>query len=200
MSENAKGTKRAMGLFIALLMFFSIAGSALYYVGTSPQQNQDDNQPKIEIKPITFGELPTEHKQAVIGSGRILFEYFYPTGCLECAETQNLLKQFSGQFESQGNLVFVELIEGFNETKLQIINQRGSIIEVEENLTADSLMRIFCENSLVQPKECLLLQFNSPVPEVNKSQETNQTDVGSNSTSTNQTQNTTTGNKTNTTT
>src|SRR3989344_1413307 len=144
MSDNKTGTKRALGLIIVIIMFFSIIGSAIFYIGDSQQTQQPQDQNVVQIPIVNENELTQDKKVFVLRTGRVLLEYFYPNGCIDCIEKQALLKGFANQFQ---NSVVLELIQGSNQTRLQMIDQRGSIIPLEENITAESIFSSFCANS-----------------------------------------------------
>ena len=205
MDDNNTGTKRAIGLFIIIIMFFSIVGYGLISsqgnFQNQPQQPQ--NQPNISI--INVKELSVDEKIYVFSLNRVLFEHFYPEGCTECLDLQSALVNFTVQFQQN---VVLETVSGFNQTSLNMFVYRGgdkvSQIPIEtNNLTLDSLIEFFCSNSPIRPKECLFREFGTlSTPEVKNNTETNvntslETENTTNTIQTNVTINT---NRTNTTT
>jgi hypothetical protein len=135
-------------IFVGLIMVTSTIGYALLYT----VNGSGGTAPKIEdvyTKPLTSAE-----KIYILKSGRVLIEYFY-NGTPEDIEKNRLYEGFAGQFKGFVVLESFEVAQE-NQTKDEMINPQGDITPLYNVTTSQGIMDVFCAQSIIQPRECLL--------------------------------------------
>ena len=132
---------------VGIMMITWAMGMALSYnIKTTPQGMKIDN---VYDRPLTGTE-----KVTILKTGRVLIEYLYTEGP-DSSETTALYENFVARFSDYAVLEMVE-VSADNQTSNQMIVPSGDIIPLDNVTTSDALLNLFCENSLVQPRECLL--------------------------------------------
>lgn len=146
--------ERVAAIFIGLIMIFSVAGFALTQSLT--RENQDSG---VDIQNIVTKPLTSDERLFVLKSGRVLIENHYILHCSECLENNMVLEVFVQKFPGFVVLESV-VVNETNETKFQMISGTGEIRDLKNvSITEDILTYIFCEISLMQPRECLLREI-----------------------------------------
>ena len=144
--------ERTMAIFIGLIMLTSLIGfalnSAIYQQGNQTQGPQ--------IPSMVDRELTTDEIVYVLRTGRVLIENFYADNCSECLDRNTVLQSFTSKYS---DFVVLENVASANETMLQMVGSSGKIVDlVNESITENNLLHIFCDVSIVQPQQCLLLE------------------------------------------
>lgn len=138
--------KLIFSLFVAVMMVTWAVGMALSYsIRTMPQGMKIES---VYDRPLTGPE-----KITILRTGRVLIEYLYVTGP-ESIERKAVYENFVARFSDYAVLEAVSITQA-NETMDQMIAPDGDVIPME-NVTAANLVDVFCENSVLQPRECLL--------------------------------------------
>jgi len=148
----AKGEigSRAFAILIGLLMVGSTAGYA--FMNVTPAQGPT----APEIPTIVDRSLSIEEQVFVLRTGRVLIENFYAENCTYCPDRTIFLNSFVSGLE--GYVVLENVMD--NETRLDMIGVNGKIITIEnETLGQESLMDVFCEIAIKQPRICLLMEL-----------------------------------------
>jgi len=97
--------------------------------------------------------LTPQEKITILRSGRVLIEYLHAGG-FASVEKKAVYENFVARFKDFVVLEAVE-IQQANETIDQLVTPTGDIVELE-NVSAEELVDVFCDNAFVQPKECLM--------------------------------------------
>ena len=134
-------------LFIGVMMITWVVGIAF---GSNLQLDQ---QRGIKIESVYERLLTSEEKLAILRSNMVLIEYLH-TGGFESVEKRASYENFVARFKQNAVLQIVE-IQQDNETIDQMIPSTGDIVPLD-NVSAADLVDVFCENSFVQPRECVL--------------------------------------------
>ena len=149
--------EQVAAIVIGLIFVVSMAGFAFSGMNIFPQQ-----QPSINISNIVDRELTQGEKIYILQTGRVLIEDFYVQGCTPCEIDRATLEAFTQEFSEFVILEEVE-VNSTNETsyvKLQMIGRTGLIEDLRDvEITRENLVDIFCDISLVQPRECLLMDI-----------------------------------------
>lgn len=138
--------KMAFTIFIGVIMVTSAVGMALSY---RPQISSQG----MKIENVYEELLTPQEKITILRSGRMLIEYLH-TGGEESIQKRADYEIF---ISGVGDIVVLEVVEVSyeNETKNEMLTPSGDVIPLH-NVTADELMDVFCENTIVQPRACLL--------------------------------------------
>jgi hypothetical protein len=136
-------------VFSAVVIFMMIT----WAMGMALSQNIDVSPQGMQIENVYTEPLTGPEKVTILRSGRMLIEYLYVPGP-QSAEQKALYENFVAQFSDFVVLQAVEVSAG-NETLNQMIAPDGDIVSLD-NATASNMLDIFCDNTIVQPKECLL--------------------------------------------
>jgi len=143
--------ERLMAIFIGGIMILSMAGFAMNStVFTNPQQST------IQIPHIVERPLKPEEVVYVLRTGRVLIRNYYH----EEKDYFNTLKNFADKFKDF--LVLESVKIDTNETeRFELIGMKGNRIgEIKDlsnfSVTYTSLLNVFCEYAILQPKECIL--------------------------------------------
>ena len=133
-------------LFIIFMMISWAAGMALRY-------SIDLSQPSVEIESVYERELTPQEEVGLLRTGRVLIKYFYPLD-EGPGEKRALYENFVARFDK---LVILETmpVEFYNQTKDEMVAPTGDVIPLA-NVTGESLLKTYCDNSIIQPRECLL--------------------------------------------
>jgi hypothetical protein len=132
---------------VGIMMVTWAMGMALSYnIQTGPQGMKIES---VYTEPLTGTE-----KVTILRTGRVLIEYLYLPGDPEALDRRALYENFVAQFGGFAVLNVVE-VSAENETLNQMIAPDGDIIPLD-NVTAASIVDVFCDNAFVQPRECLL--------------------------------------------
>ena len=107
----------------------------------------------FRIESVYTRPLTSQEKITILRYGRVLIEYMH-TGGNESTEKRATYENFVARFKDFAVLEVVEISEA-NQTLDQFISPTGDIVPLE-NVSASELIDVFCEKSLMQPKECLL--------------------------------------------
>lgn len=143
--------ERLAAIFIGLVMIGSLAGFAAVQFIPAQQNTEAPEIPIIVNRTMTSGEIVS-----ILQTGRVLIQNHYSPDCTECIDDNIVLETFAN---SMGGLIVLEEVEA-NETKLQMVSPDGRIKDLENiNITESNLMDIFCDVSLIQPRECLLREI-----------------------------------------
>jgi hypothetical protein len=125
-----------------------------WIVGIALGSNLQTTQQSVRIESVYERLLTPQEKIAILRTGRVLIEYLH-TGGFEAVEKRAVYENFVGRFKDFVVLEIVEIGQA-NETLEQMVTPTGDILELG-NVSADGLVDFFCDNSYVQPKECLLM-------------------------------------------
>ncbi len=136
-------------VFSAVVIFMMVT----WAMGIALSQNIDISQQGMKIESVYTELLTGQEKITILRTGRMLIEYLYVPGP-ESIEKKALYENFVNQYSKFVVLQAVEVSAG-NETLNQMIAPSGDIIPLD-NVTAANIMDVFCDNTYVQPKECLL--------------------------------------------
>ncbi|MBI4163958.1 MAG: hypothetical protein HY512_03780 [Candidatus Aenigmarchaeota archaeon] len=140
-------SKRVVGAIIVLVMFFSIAGSALFY--TQVQQTPAE-QPKIELQQITERQLTNQERLLILQSGGVIIEYTYKDlNYTKKTEIENFVIQ-----KTEGKAILSEYKS--EEEKLNFIgidksNPRAAEVRDMVSANTSTLFNNFCDLVLAQP-------------------------------------------------
>ncbi len=134
-------------LVIGIMMVTWVMGTAL---SSNLQLAQSGG---IRLESVYDRLLTPQEKITILRSGRVLIEYLH-TGGFEAAEKRATYENFVARFKDFIILEVVE-IEQANQTLDQMVTPTGDIVDLQ-NVSADGLVDVFCDNSYVQPRECLL--------------------------------------------
>ena len=134
-------------IFVVVMMITWAVGMALSY-------NIDIGPTGMKIENVYNELLTGKEKVTILRSGRVLIEYMYTSGDIESLEKGAIYESFVSRFN--GLVVLQTLEVPFdNQTANQMIVPTGDIISLE-NVSETELFDVFCDNTYVQPKECLL--------------------------------------------
>ncbi len=133
-------------LFVILMMITWAAGMAMSY-------NIDVSPERVKIESIYTEPLTGQEKVAILRTGKMLIEYLYVPG----EESLNKVPVYESFVSRFSDFVVLQRVEvsAENETLDQMIAPTGDVIPLD-NVTETNLVDVFCENTYVQPKECLL--------------------------------------------
>ncbi len=152
-------SKRAAGVIIVLIMFFSVAGTALFYTQNT-QPNQQD-QPKVEIQQITERALTNEERNLILRSGGVIVDYAYKQlDYPRKTEIEDFILK-----KTEGKAILSEYKS--EEDKLDMIgidqnNPRAAEIRNLKDANSTALFENFCDLVLAPPKPlaCTLKGLN----------------------------------------
>jgi hypothetical protein len=140
--------ERIMAIFIGLTMVLSLLGFALMATSRYGQGSQNS----MIMPHVVDRVLTNEEVSYVLQTGRVLIENYYELNCTQCLERNVLLESFVNQYNT---FAVLQSVAG-NETSLKLIG-RGRIRDLtNESITQETLMEVFCEVAITQPRECLL--------------------------------------------
>jgi hypothetical protein len=143
--------ERLAALFIGLIMIMSIAGFAA--VQLIPDRGGEEAPP---IPTVIDRQLTSEEIVSILRTGRVLIQNHYLPNCTECADGTATMELFANKMSG---FVVLESAEA-NDTKMQMISPDGRIKGLEDIIiTEDGLMDMFCDISILQPRECLLREI-----------------------------------------
>lgn len=143
--------KLAGSLLILVIMVMSAVGFAMNSatLTTVPETT--------EIPNVVSYELSPQEQIQILRTGRVLIENFYADNCTDCIGRNSLLNTFAAKMKGY---IVLENVMG-NETRLGLIGNQGKIIPLDDmELTEDNLMKVFCENAIAQPRECLMMELS----------------------------------------
>ena len=135
--------ERWAALVLGLLMIGSILGFASMSVRFSPK--------KTETGPVIDRMLSPEEKAAILRTGKVLIEYGYQQKGTKAGLYLSFVQKYP-QF------AVLEIFPS-NQTIDQLIGNQGRIIDLHNVTQESELFRIFCDNAVLKPKECLLESF-----------------------------------------
>lgn len=153
---------KVMALIIGVLMIGSVAGFAgLSLVGRSSYSQQTitantDTGPSVPN--IVYRELDSTEILYVLQTGRVLMQYIYEEGCVECLDDKQILENVANQLP---NFIVLQAITG-EETSFTLIGINGAIVDYQDDITEDGVIDTFCNIAPVRPQECLLRSFANP--------------------------------------
>jgi hypothetical protein len=138
--------KFIFSLFVAVMMVTWAIGMALSYsIKTTPKGMKIEN---------VYDQLLTgTEKITILRTGRVLIEYLYVDSA-ESLDRKAMYENFVARFSDFAVLEAVSITQE-NETLDQMIAPDGDVIPMD-NVTSSNLVDVFCENSVTQPRECLL--------------------------------------------
>jgi hypothetical protein len=138
--------KFVFSLFVAVMMVTWAVGLALSY-------NIKTTSSGMKIEKVYDRLLDAKEKITILKSGYVLIEYLYiadPTGLDKKAMYENFAARFSGIIVLEEVAISEE-----NQTMDQMIAPDGDVVPLD-NVTSSTIFSVFCDNSVVQPRECLL--------------------------------------------
>jgi thiol-disulfide isomerase/thioredoxin len=142
--------KPAASILILVIMVLSVVGFSLNSASYQ-QAPETPDIPSVIRKPID-----TQTQISILRSGKVLIEHFYTEGCIDCLDTNAKLESFASRLE--GYVVVNEVVG--NDTRLDIIGSQGKIISLEnESLDYESLLDIFCDIAIAQPRTCIVREI-----------------------------------------
>ena len=124
-----------------------------WVMGTALSSNLMLSSNEVRIESVYERLLTPQEKITILRSGRVLIEYLH-TGGFETVERKAAYENFAARFKDNVIIQVVEISEE-NQTMDRMITPTGDIVPLE-NVSSADLFDVFCENSFVQPKECLL--------------------------------------------
>lgn len=124
-----------------------------WVMGTALSSNLLLSQDEVRIESVYERLLTPQEKITILRSGRVLIEYLHKGG-FGSVEKKASYENFAARFKDNVILEVVEIGED-NQTMDQMVTPTGDIVPLG-NVSAADLFDVFCENSYVQPKECLL--------------------------------------------
>jgi hypothetical protein len=178
--------ERLAAIVIGSIMLFSVAGFALN--GLSGFVNPG-NQP-VEVPTVIENHLTSEQVLSILRSGRVLIRNVYTSECSVCPTNNVDLEIFANRFS--GFVVLEKaLVEPDNFTvpdqdgyvKLEMVSPTGEILDLRDaEKDVEGLTDMFCDISAVQPRECLLRDVITGLPQgqdeiMNGTSEMNATDA-----------------------
>ena len=134
-------------LVVGVMMITWAMGLALSYnIKTTPTG--------MNIENVYDRLLTGTEKVTILRSGRVLIEYLYTTGP-DTPDRKALYENFVARFSDYTVLELVE-VSAANQTMDQMIVPSGDVLPLGNITTTDALVDLFCDKTLVQPRECLL--------------------------------------------
>lgn len=133
-------------IIIGVMMVTWVMGAALSYNVTLKKDNG-------RIESVYDRLLTPQEKITILRSGRVLIEYLHTGGPIG-QDKKASYENFAARFKDNVILEVVEISEQ-NQTLDQMVTPTGDIVPLG-NVSAAQLFDVFCDNSFVQPKECLL--------------------------------------------
>jgi hypothetical protein len=107
----------------------------------------------MRIEDVYDKLLTAKEKIAILKSGRVLIEFLH-NGTQENLDKKAAYENFVARFKGFVVLEAVEISQS-NQTTDQMINPQGDIVQLD-NVTATQLVDVFCQTTIIQPRECLL--------------------------------------------
>ncbi len=142
--------ERYMAIFIGAILIFSMAGFAFTSsILRTPAVQQ------VQIPNIIERPLKPEEVVFVLRTGRVLVRNYYS----EEQPYLNILDNFADKFKDY--IVFEKVSVAENETeRFEMIGRTGEIKDLgNETISEETLMDIFCDYAILQPKECLMREI-----------------------------------------
>ena len=142
--------ERYMAIFIGAILIFSIAGFAFNSTTLRTPAEQSVQIPSIVEKPLTPEEVIF-----VLRTGRVLIRNYYS----EEPPHLQAVESFAGKFSDY--MVFEKVRVEANQTrKFEMIGRTGEIKDLSnETINEETLMDLFCDYAILQPKECLMREI-----------------------------------------
>ncbi len=137
-------------------MIFTIAVGVMmvtWAIGMALSYNIDTGPQGMQIESIYREPLTGPEKAGILRSGFVIIEYQYIPGD-ESLERIPVYESFVNRFSDFVVLQEVE-VKYENQTLNQMLSPTGDIIPLG-NVTEFELVEVFCANTIVQPRECLL--------------------------------------------
>ena len=107
----------------------------------------------MQIQDVYDRPLTVQEKIGILRAGRVVIEYIH-NGTQENVDRSAEYQNFAARL--QGFIVLETFeVSQENQTIDQMISPNGDIVPLY-NVTAGQLMDVFCSNSAVQPRDCLL--------------------------------------------
>jgi hypothetical protein len=134
-------------IVVGIMMITWAMGMALSYnIKTSTNTG-------MRIENVYTEPLTGQEKVTILRSGRMLIEYMY----VPSEESLEKIPVYDGFVNRFKDFVVLERVEvpDANQTLDQMIAPTGDVIPLG-NVTEAQLVDVFCDNTYVQPKECLL--------------------------------------------
>ncbi len=139
--------ERIAAIVIGLLMIGSILGFALMSARQPVEEQKIGN--------IINRQLTAQEKIAILQSGKVLIEFGWPEDCQTCQQKQSLYLSFVQAWPA-----FVVLSDfSSDQTIDHMIGRDGQIVDLTNISTQEDLFGLFCQQAILQPKECLLAQI-----------------------------------------
>lgn len=143
--------QRSMALFIGFIMVASMVGFAM-------MNYRPEGPGPVMLPDILNRTLTPEERVGTLRSGKVIIEYFYNESCIECAEKEEVYKNFVGSREFEGYAVLSYGISE-NETADWMINLDGTRIELTDINSTKDLRELFCEVAFIKPNICILQEI-----------------------------------------
>ncbi len=138
--------KTVFAIVIGIMMVTWAIGLALSF-------NIKSTDTGMQIKDVYDRPLTVQEKIGILRAGRVLIEYIH-NGTQENVDRSAEYQNFAARLQGFVVLETFEVSQA-NQTVDQMISPNGDIVPLY-NVTAGQMMDVFCDNSAVQPRDCLL--------------------------------------------
>jgi len=139
--------KTIFSLFVAVIMITSAIGMVMNY---NKYFTPTDN---VQIKSVYEELLTPQQEISILRSGMSLIVFLH-TGDEDGLQKKALYENFVARLKGFIVLEVVDVGQS-NQTRDDMIVPSGDVIPLQ-NVTEEGLMDVFCRNSLLQPRECIL--------------------------------------------
>lgn len=145
--------QRLAAVVIGGIMLLSTVGVALSFSTIQTRANAQPQQ--TPLPPAVNTELTPQQMIAALQAGRLVYTYQTPADCTDCVAAKDLLTAFAA---AHPDLMTLLLKTGTPET-LSALKPDGKIAPLALPTDEEKILEFHCANTLVQPKECLLLKI-----------------------------------------
>ncbi len=159
--------ERLAAIVIGGIMLLSVAGFAIMGLGRFAGSNQ-----QTEI-PFIFNEvLDSSQLSGILRTGRIVIRDIHEQGCVQCNANSNELEVLTNTFKGYIVLESVSVnpenytVDEDGYVKFEMISPSGDIMDLGgRDINQTMLTDMFCDISVIQPKECLLREVTQGLEE-----------------------------------
>ncbi len=151
-------SKRAVGVILVLIMFFSLAGAALF---STTDQTQPQEKPKTEIQQITERPLTDQERLVILRAGGVIVEYSYKElNYTKKTEIEDFIikrtdgKAILSEYKSED--------DKFNMIGIDQSNPRAAVVKNLKDANMSAIFDNFCKLVLTEPRplDCTLKGLN----------------------------------------
>ena len=144
-------------IFVAIVAFIMLGSTAGYALLSAPNRftGQTTGEQTQGIVLINKRQLTPSETLAVLNAGRALIEYSYPEDCADCQTDRITLEIFAQKLDRY--LILSEF--SGTEKKLQMIGKNGDVKQLNETISEESLINLFCDVAIAKPTECILREI-----------------------------------------